>query len=52
LPIPGIKQIVGHTPGPEVREKRGKDSENYCIDVRNGAAVALMDDGRVSIHRR
>lgn len=52
LPIPGIKQIVGHTPGAEVREKHRKDSENYCLDVRNGAAVALLDEGRVSIQRR
>jgi hypothetical protein len=52
VPIPGIDQIVGHTPGAEVREKHCKESENYCLDVRNGAAVGLLDEGRISLHRR
>jgi hypothetical protein len=52
VPIPGVNQIVGHTPGTAVREKHGHESDNYCLDVRNGAAVALLDHGRVSIQRR
>lgn len=52
VPIPGINQIVGHTPGTEVRERCAKDSRNYCIDVRNGTVAAVLDEGRVSIQRR
>jgi hypothetical protein len=52
VPISGLNQIVGHTPGAEVREKRSEDSVNYCIDARNGSAVALLEDGRVSTCRR
>lgn len=33
LPIPGVNQIVGHTPDTDFRVKRGDQSENWCIDV-------------------
>lgn len=39
-PIPGMNQIVGHTPGKEIRYKssiraysRGMDSHNWCLDT-------------------
>ena len=46
VPIPGIHQIVGHTPGNSVRNKVITGSRNYCLDVRNGEAAALIDAGR------
>ena len=49
VPIPGVNQIVGHTPGRESRVKSGPDSENHCIDVRNGAVAAVLEHGRVTI---
>jgi hypothetical protein len=49
VPIPGINQIVGHTPGTKVREKITADSKNYCLDVRNGSAAAILSDGEVCI---
>lgn len=49
VPIPGIHQIVGHTPGAEVREKTTHESKNYCLDVRNGDAAAVICDGEISI---
>lgn len=44
VPVPGINQIVGHTPGGAVREKITPESKNYCLDVRNGEAAAIIDD--------
>jgi metallophosphoesterase superfamily enzyme len=52
VPIPGINQIVGHTPGTDVREKHGKRSTNYCLDVRNGSVAAVLDQGRLTILQR
>jgi len=49
VPIPGINQIVGHTPGSKVREKVTPDSKNYCIDVRNGCAAAILLNGETQI---
>ena len=49
VPIPGIHQIVGHTPGAEVREKSTPESRNYCLDVRNGEAAAVIFDSEFSI---
>ena len=48
-PIPGINQIVGHTPGNKVRDKITPDSKNYCLDVRNGCAAAILSDGQIQI---
>ena len=52
VPIPDIHQIVGHTPGSEVREKQGRNSRNYCLDVRNSTVAGLLDEGRLAILRR
>lgn len=38
-PISGIRQIVGHTPGDEVREKDG----NFCVDC-NQTWYAVVDE--------
>ncbi len=43
-PIPGIKQIVGHTPGKMPREKDG----NWCIDTHMRHA-AIIEDGKLEI---
>ena len=49
VPISGINQIVGHTPGRSVREKHAPESRNYCLDVKNGSVAAILSDGEVSI---
>ena len=49
IPIPGIHQIIGHTPGQSVREKITPESRNCCLDVRNGAAAALIDSNEITI---
>jgi len=49
IPIAGIHQIVGHTPGGQVREKIKRDSKNYCLDVRNGSVAAILSNGKVEI---
>jgi hypothetical protein len=48
-PIPGINQIVGHTPGAAVRERSTKESRNYCLDVRNASVAAALCEGRIEI---
>ena len=52
VPIPGINQIVGHTPGEEVREKIAKDSNNYCLDVKNASVAAILSEGELTILRK
>jgi hypothetical protein len=49
VPIPGINQIVGHTPGREVRERTTKESRNFCLDVKNASVAAILCDGRLDI---
>jgi len=49
VPILGINQIVGHTPGSKVRAKVTPNSKNYCLDVRNGCAAAILSDGEILI---
>ena len=49
VPVPGINQIVGHTPGREARMKIGPESENHCLDVHNGAVAAVLEKGRVAV---
>jgi Calcineurin-like phosphoesterase len=51
-PIPGIHQIVGHTPGDGVRRKTKPKSRNYCLDVRNASVAAMLVDGKVEILER
>lgn len=43
-PIPGIKQIVGHTPGNQPRERDG----NWCIDTHLRHA-AYLEDGTLEV---
>ena len=52
LPIRGIHQVVGHTPDDRVREIAISQSQNYCLDVRNGMAAALLVDGKLTVLRR
>jgi hypothetical protein len=52
LPIQGINQIVGHTPGSEVREKITPASKNYCLDVSNASVAAILSEGKLTILRR
>jgi hypothetical protein len=47
-PVPGLNQVLGHTPGKILRMKRGSKSENWCIDLTNPAGIthvlAIEDD--------
>jgi hypothetical protein len=38
-PIPGINQVVGHTPGRTLRVTRGDETENWCIDLSSPIGV-------------
>ena len=49
IPISGINQIVGHTPGDDVRKRTTSDSRNYCLDVRNGSVAAILVNGKLHI---
>jgi hypothetical protein len=49
VPIPQINQLVGHTPGRRVRESNTANSRNYCIDVRNASAAAILCDEKLTI---
>ena len=52
IPTPGINQIVGHTPGDEVRKKATRTSENYCLDVNYASIAAILWAGKVEIVER
>jgi len=52
LLIPGINQVVGHTPGGDVRTKLTRNSRNYCLDVKNGSVAAILAGGKLEILRR
>lgn len=52
VPIAGIHQIVGHTPGGEVREKLAPKSRNYCLDVGNAAVATILLNGKLKILKR
>ena len=47
MPIRGINQVVGHTPGDSVRERIVPKSRNYCLDVGNGSVAAILVDGKL-----
>lgn len=49
IPISGINQVVGHTPGNRVREKSAQGSKNYCLDVRNGEVAAMLENGKITV---
>lgn len=46
-PVPGVKQIVGHSRGNSVRERDG----NYCIDCLEDTEpqVVLIEDGQLEV---
>lgn len=48
-PVPGINQLVGHTPGTAVRSRLTAESKNYCLDVCCGHVAALLEDGQLSL---
>ena len=48
-PIPGLRQIVGHTPGIEVREKNVDNASAVCLDTRL-CHVGVLEDGILRIH--
>lgn len=52
VPIADLNQIVGHTPGSKVRRKHGEQSRNVCLDVRNGVAAGLLEDGELTVSSR
>lgn len=48
-PIPGLNQVLGHTPAKNFRVKRDTQSENWCIDVTSAIGVdqiLVIEDGR------
>jgi hypothetical protein len=49
MPIPGINQVVGHTPGDYVRERIKPKSRNYCLDVGNASVAAILMDRNLEI---
>ncbi|MEI8342038.1 MAG: metallophosphoesterase [Verrucomicrobiota bacterium] len=48
VPIHGINQIVGHSPGNDVRAKITSDSKNICLELNSGYAAALVVDGTLT----
>lgn len=50
LPVKGLNQIVGHTPGRGVRTREGEDSVNYCIDNHLYSYITYID-GKVEIKK-
>jgi hypothetical protein len=55
VPIEGLNQIVGHTPGDNVRTKILNDkngalmSINYCLDTHLNHVILVFDDGTLQI---
>lgn len=52
VPLAGISQIVGHTPGDTTREKAGLDSRNICLDVGNASVAGMLEDGKFYLLKR
>jgi hypothetical protein len=49
-PVPGLNQVMGHTPARTFRTIRGMTSENWCIDVSNMTGIThilAIDDSSV-----
>lgn len=44
VPIPGLNQIVGHTPGKVPRCKTGENSVNWCLDTHS-KHYGIIEDG-------
>ncbi|MEI7958343.1 MAG: metallophosphoesterase family protein [Verrucomicrobiota bacterium] len=49
MPVAGVNQVVGHTPGFKVRKKNTSDSRNYCLDVHKGKAAAIIENGNIHL---
>jgi hypothetical protein len=50
--ISGINQVVGHTPGDQVRKNTTPNSRNFCLDVRNASVAAILSNGKLKILKR
>lgn len=48
IPIPGLNQLTGHTPGSSVRYRSAPTSLNICLDT-NLSHYAVFQDGRLEI---
>lgn len=48
-PIAGIHQIVGHSSDDQVRENSTLESRNFCLDVNNASAAAILSDGEIRL---
>jgi hypothetical protein len=48
VPIPGLNQLVGHTPDKSVRHKNTPTSRNICLDT-NLRNYAVFDGGKLEI---
>lgn len=42
VPIPGLNQVLGHTPGSDFRTKCDAQSENWCIDVTSLTGITKI----------
>ena len=50
IPIPGLNQLLGHTPAAKVRWKKAPKSKNVCLDTHL-KHYAIFEDGRLEIKR-
>jgi hypothetical protein len=50
-PIPGVNQIVGHTPHDEPKRKQIAGSDNWCLDTHS-AHFAVIENGVVTVSKR
>ena len=48
VPIPGLNQLVGHTPAQSVRHKKTTTSRNICLDTHL-RYYAVFDGGKLEI---
>ena len=48
VPIPGLNQLVGHTPDKSVRYKNTPTSQSICLDA-NLCHLAVFDGGQFEI---
>jgi hypothetical protein len=47
-PVPGLNQVIGHTPGSTLRVMNDSSSENWCIDLTSPTGIThlLVIDGQ------
>jgi hypothetical protein len=48
VPIPGLNQLVGHTPAQSVRQKKTPTSRNVCLHTHL-RHYAVFDGGKLEI---